>query len=119
MDLALYRGAMLLVYVEVKQRADQLHELIKGIGRYEGYVDLGAPDRGNDSLRRRSPSSSTGPPTCPLWHSALGWNTGWTTQQAVRSISRRTSFSSCEGKPSVGRRRRVRSGRSAIERNGP
>jgi len=52
MDLALYRGAMLLVYVEVKQRADQLHELIKGIRRYEGYVDLGAPDRGNDSLRK-------------------------------------------------------------------
>jgi hypothetical protein len=52
MDLALYRGPDLLVCVEAKERAQQLAGLIKGIRGCEQTVDMSAPDRGNDPLRK-------------------------------------------------------------------
>ena len=52
MDIALYQDARLIVYCEVKKRVSQIQELIKGIKVYQSAVDLPAPDRGNDPLRK-------------------------------------------------------------------
>jgi len=51
MDLALYKGNKLVVCVEVKEKANQIQELIKGIKKYQDEVDYLTPDRGNDPLR--------------------------------------------------------------------
>jgi hypothetical protein len=52
MDIAIYQNGRLLIYCEVKEKASQIQELIKGIRAYQSAVDLAAPDRGNDSLRK-------------------------------------------------------------------
>jgi len=52
MDIALYQDNRLIVYCEVKERVSQIQKLIKGIKGYQSAVDLGAPDRGNDPLRK-------------------------------------------------------------------
>jgi hypothetical protein len=52
MDIALYQDDRLIVYCEVKERASQIQELIKGIKIYQSAVDITAPDRGNDPLRK-------------------------------------------------------------------
>lgn len=52
MDLAIYAGDRLLVYIEVKETAKKLHALMAGIKRYQTAIDLSAPDRGNDPLRK-------------------------------------------------------------------
>lgn len=52
MDLALYQGKRLLVCCEVKERSDQLLQLLSGIREHEHEVDYTANDRGNDPLRK-------------------------------------------------------------------
>ncbi len=52
MDLALYRDDKLMVCVEVKEKASYLTELMHNVKGYEPDVDLRAPDRGNDPLRK-------------------------------------------------------------------
>ncbi len=52
MDIALYQDDRLIVYCEVKERLSQIQELIKKIKMYQSAVDLDAPDRGNDPLRK-------------------------------------------------------------------
>ena len=52
MDLALYRDGELQVCVEVKERRIQLQRLLQRLRAHEAAVDLEAPDRGNDSLRK-------------------------------------------------------------------
>jgi len=52
MDIALYQGDKLIVYYEVKEGVFKLLELIEGIKGYQSDVDLTAPDRGNDPLRK-------------------------------------------------------------------
>ena len=52
MDIALYQDYRLIVYYEVKERVSQIQKLIKGIKDYQSAVDLAAPDRGNDPLRK-------------------------------------------------------------------
>jgi hypothetical protein len=52
MDLTLYEDNRLVVCVEVKERADQVQGLIRGLRRFAPTVDLAAPDRGNDPLRK-------------------------------------------------------------------
>lgn len=51
-DLAIYAGDRLLVYIEVKEKAEKLQALMAGIKRYQTAIDLSAPDRGNDPLRK-------------------------------------------------------------------
>ena len=52
MDIALYQDDRLIVYYEVKEGVFKLLELIEGIKGYQSAVDLAAPDRGNDPLRK-------------------------------------------------------------------
>lgn len=52
MDLALYEGERLVVCCEVKERADQMEELIRGIEEHQEGVNFTKPDRGNDPLRK-------------------------------------------------------------------
>jgi hypothetical protein len=52
MDLALYREDRLVVCCEVKERASQLQELVKGLRAYEKGINFSQPDRGNDPLRK-------------------------------------------------------------------
>jgi len=52
MDLAVYDGKTLLVCVEVKERATQLHQLVEKLGAYKEILDLPTLDRGNDPLRK-------------------------------------------------------------------
>lgn len=52
MDISLYKGDSLLLYCEVKEKISQLHKLIQGIRKCQDSVNLGAPDRGNDPLRK-------------------------------------------------------------------
>jgi hypothetical protein len=52
MDLALYDGDALIVCVEVKERSDQLRRLVAGLRKQERTVDVNAPDRGIDHLRK-------------------------------------------------------------------
>ena len=52
MDIAVYKEGKLLVYYEVKERADQLQKLIDRIKMEQSRVDLSLPDRGNDPLRK-------------------------------------------------------------------
>jgi hypothetical protein len=52
MDIAVYQNDRLLIYCEVKENVSQIQKLIKGIKTYQSGVDLAAPDRGNDPLRK-------------------------------------------------------------------
>jgi hypothetical protein len=52
MDLGLYRDGRLIVCCEVKERAGQIHGLVKRMQQYESGVDLSQRDRGNDPLRK-------------------------------------------------------------------
>lgn len=52
MDISVYCGKQLVIYCEVKERVTQIEELIRGVRSYQSYVDLTAPDRGNDPLRK-------------------------------------------------------------------
>lgn len=52
MDLALYDKNKLVVCIEVKEKADQIQELIAGIKKYQNEVDFISPDRSNDPLRK-------------------------------------------------------------------
>jgi len=52
MDLAIYQGNRLMVCCEVKEQLSQIQKLIEGVEVYKYAVDLGAPDRGKDPLRK-------------------------------------------------------------------
>jgi hypothetical protein len=52
MDIAPYQDNRLFVCYEVKERLSQIQKLIKGIEAYHSYVDLSAPDRHDDQLRK-------------------------------------------------------------------
>ncbi len=52
MDISIYKGGSLFLYCEVKEKISQLQKLIQGIRKYQDSIDLEAPDRGNDSLRK-------------------------------------------------------------------
>ncbi|MBI4390341.1 MAG: hypothetical protein HY575_00495 [candidate division NC10 bacterium] len=52
MDLAVRRGAQLLWGIEVKEQPAQLDRLLAELGSHGSGVDLKAPDRGNDPLRK-------------------------------------------------------------------
>lgn len=53
MDIAIYRNKRLFVYYEAKEKITQLQKLIKGLKAYESTtIDLTAPDRHNDPLRK-------------------------------------------------------------------
>jgi len=52
MDIALYQSGKLIVYYEIKEKGSQLQKLIKEIKAYQSNVNLAAPDRGNDPLRK-------------------------------------------------------------------
>jgi hypothetical protein len=52
MDIGLYREGVLQVCVEVKERRAQLQRLLQQLRAHETAVDLDAPDRGNDPLRK-------------------------------------------------------------------
>jgi hypothetical protein len=52
MDIAIYQNDRLVVYCEVKENVSQIQKLISGIKAYQSGVDLAAPDRGNDPLRK-------------------------------------------------------------------
>ena len=52
MDIALYQDNRLIVYCEVKERLSQIQKLIRGVQNYQSAVNLDAPDRGNDPLRK-------------------------------------------------------------------
>jgi len=51
-DIALYLNGRLVACYEVKERAGQIQELIKGIKLYQQAVNFTEPDRGNDPLRK-------------------------------------------------------------------
>lgn len=52
MDIALYKNKKLVVCCEVKEKANQLQKLIKGIKTYKNNIDFTINDRGNDPLRK-------------------------------------------------------------------
>jgi hypothetical protein len=52
MDIAIYQNDRLFIYCEVKENVSQIQKLIRGIKTYQSGVDLAAPDRGNDPLRK-------------------------------------------------------------------
>jgi hypothetical protein len=52
MDITVRRDGELLWCLEVKERADQLERLLKGVAANGSHVELGAPDRGRDALRK-------------------------------------------------------------------
>lgn len=52
MDLALYQDNALLVCVEIKEKAADLRHLMRQVKAHQAAVDLHAPDRGNDPLRK-------------------------------------------------------------------
>ena len=52
MDIGIYKNNKLLVCCEIKEKSSQAEKLIKGIKSYEKGIDLTAPDRGNDPLRK-------------------------------------------------------------------
>ena len=52
MDLAVRRHSQLLWCIEVKEQAPQLEQLLAEIKSHGARVDLEAPDRGNDPLRK-------------------------------------------------------------------
>lgn len=52
MDITLSQGDRLYAYIEVKETSIQLKRLINGIRNYQNDVDLSAPDRRNDPLRK-------------------------------------------------------------------
>lgn len=52
MDMTLSQGDRLYAYIEVKERSAQLKKLITGIKKHQNDVDLSAPDRRNDALRK-------------------------------------------------------------------
>ena len=52
MDLAVRAEGQLLWCIEVKEQAIQLDELLAGLESHSNGVDLDAPDRGNDPLRK-------------------------------------------------------------------
>jgi hypothetical protein len=52
MDIGLYKDSRLLVCCEIKEKSSQAEKLIVRIKSYQAAVDLSAPDRGNDALRK-------------------------------------------------------------------
>jgi hypothetical protein len=52
MDVAVYEGDRVLWCIEVKEKARDLETLLKGMRRESAHVDLTAPDRHNDPLRK-------------------------------------------------------------------
>ena len=52
MDLAVYDDARLIACYEVKEKANQIMDLIKGIKNYQDGIDNKESDRGNDPLRK-------------------------------------------------------------------
>jgi hypothetical protein len=52
MDIGVYKGNNLFVCCEIKEKSAQARKLIAGIKAYEIGIDLSAPDRGNDPLRK-------------------------------------------------------------------
>ena len=42
----------IVVYCEVKERASQIQELIKGIKAYQEVINFTMPEQGNDPLRK-------------------------------------------------------------------
>lgn len=52
MDISVYEGDRVLWCIEVKEKASDLQSLLQGMRRESPHVDLSAPDRGNDPLRK-------------------------------------------------------------------
>ena len=52
MDVAVYEGGRVLWCIEVKEKARDLESLLKGMRLEAPHVDLTAPDRHNDPLRK-------------------------------------------------------------------
>jgi hypothetical protein len=52
MDIAVYDGQQLVLYCEVKEKAEQAEKLLLKINQHEGGVDETVQDRGFDSLRK-------------------------------------------------------------------
>lgn len=52
MDVSVYEGDRVLWCIEVKEKAGDLQSLLQGMRRESPHVDLSAPDRGNDPLRK-------------------------------------------------------------------
>jgi hypothetical protein len=52
MDIAVYDGQQLVLYCEVKEKAEQAEKLLLEISQHEGGVDETIRDRGFDSLRK-------------------------------------------------------------------
>lgn len=52
MDIGVYKDNRLLVCCEIKEKSSQAKKLIAGIKTYEMGIDMTAPDRGNDPLRK-------------------------------------------------------------------
>jgi hypothetical protein len=62
MDVTVRRDTELLWAVEVKEQAQQLSVLLDQLREHAPSVDLGAPDRGNDPLRKAKYLSTHRPP---------------------------------------------------------
>ncbi len=52
MDIAIYKDGSLFVYVEVKEKAEKIDELVHLLCQYEAEIDFSVDDRGNDPLRK-------------------------------------------------------------------
>jgi hypothetical protein len=52
MDVAVYEGGRVLWCIEVKEKSRDLSSLLKGMRQHASHVDLTAPDRHNDPLRK-------------------------------------------------------------------
>jgi len=52
MDIGVYKDNKLLVCCEIKEKSSQAEKLIAGIKTYQAELDMTAPDRGNDPLRK-------------------------------------------------------------------
>ena len=62
MDVTVRRGSDLLWAIEVKEQARQLRELLVQLQDHGSGVDLDAPDRGNDPLRKAKYLATHRPP---------------------------------------------------------
>jgi hypothetical protein len=52
MDIGIYKNSRLMVCCEIKEKSSQAKKLIAGIKMFQAGVDMTAPDRGNDPLRK-------------------------------------------------------------------